>query len=58
VGPRGAGKTLAAERAVALVAARYNPDPRDPVVGCVRLAGWAHAEERTAFREVARQLCE
>jgi len=27
-------------------------------VGVVRLTGLVHAEERTAFRELARQLCE
>lgn len=43
---------------MAAMDARWNTDPRDPVVGVVRLSGVAHAEERTAFREIARQLCE
>lgn len=58
LGPRGAGKSLAVECALAAVAARYNTNVRDPIIGAVRLVGWAHADERTAFRELARQLCE
>jgi hypothetical protein len=46
------------ERALAAVEERWNSDPRDPAVAVVRLSGLAHAEERTAFREVARRLCE
>ena len=58
LGPRGAGKTLCVERALATVASRWNTDPADPLVAVVRLVGWAHADERVAFREIARQRCE
>ncbi|PRW39188.1 Origin recognition complex subunit 4 [Chlorella sorokiniana] len=57
VGPRGSGKTLVAERALADLAAEFNKDPKDPVVGVIRLSGQVHADERTAFKELARQLC-
>jgi hypothetical protein len=46
------------ERALAAMEAQWNRDPRDPVVGVIRLSGLCHAEERCAFREIARQLCE
>lgn len=36
---------------------RFNTDPADPRVGFVRLTGLAHADERAAFKEMARQLC-
>lgn len=59
VGPRQSGKTLAVERALRTLCARHNRgEGAEPSVGVVRLAGWAHAEERTAFRDTARQLCE
>ncbi|KAI3431512.1 hypothetical protein D9Q98_004562 [Chlorella vulgaris] len=58
VGPRGSGKTLMTERALAQLEARWNTTPRDPAVGVIRLTGLAHADERTAFREIARQLCD
>ncbi|KAL6785006.1 ORC4 [Auxenochlorella protothecoides x Auxenochlorella symbiontica] len=59
VGPRQSGKTLAVERALRTLCARHNwGEGAEPSVGVVRLAGWAHAEERTAFRDTARQLCE
>lgn len=29
----------------------------DPLLAVVRLFGWAHSDERIAFREIARQLC-
>jgi origin recognition complex subunit 4 len=57
LGGRGAGKTLAVERALTAITAQWNTDASDPLVGIVRLVGWAHAEERTAFKEIARQLC-
>ncbi|KAL4422006.1 hypothetical protein ABPG77_005436 [Micractinium sp. CCAP 211/92] len=58
VGPRGCGKTLVTERALAALQARFNTDPRDPVVGVVRLSGLAHAQEVAAFKEASRQLCQ
>ncbi|RMZ52195.1 hypothetical protein APUTEX25_001585, partial [Auxenochlorella protothecoides] len=59
VGPRQSGKTLAVERALRTLCAWHNwGEGAEPSVGVVRLAGWAHAEERTAFRDTARQLCE
>lgn len=59
VGPRQSGKTLAIERTLRTLCDKYNPGGgTEPSVGVVRLVGWAHAEERTAFRDTARQLCE
>lgn len=58
VGPRGCGKTLVTERALAALQARFNRDPRDPVVGVVRLSGLAHSQEVAAFKEASRQLCQ
>lgn len=46
------------ERALAALQARFNTDPRDPVVGVVRLSGLAHAQEVAAFKEASRQLCQ
>lgn len=57
LGGRGAGKTLAVERALTAITTQWNTDSADPLVGIVRLVGWAHADERTAFKEIARQLC-
>lgn len=57
VGGRGSGKSLCIERSVAEVCGRYNTDSTDPHVGVVRLTGSLHADERIAFREIARQLC-
>ena len=45
------------ERVLERLAADANNDPACPVLGVVRLSGLVHAEERAAFREVARQLC-
>ena len=47
----------AVERAAASLMSRFNTDINDPRVGLVRLTGLAHADERAAFREMARQLC-
>ena len=46
------------ERAVGALCAKWNTNPRDPLVGVVRLLGYAHSDDRVAFREIARQLCE
>ena len=45
------------ERALAELLARFNTVAGSPVVGIVRLAGLVHTDERTAFQEIARQLC-
>lgn len=45
------------ERVLERLAADVNRDPACPVLGVVRLNGVVHAEERAAFREIARQLC-
>ena len=45
------------ERAVAELQRQCNRDADNPAVGVVRLAGLLHADERVAFREIARQLC-
>lgn len=58
LGERGGGKTLAIERALDQISSQWNTDPEDPLVGIVRLYGWAHHEERVAFKEIARQLCD
>lgn len=36
---------------------KHNPATGSAVLGVVRLNGLIHADERTAFREAARQLC-
>ncbi|KAK9808720.1 hypothetical protein WJX72_002488 [[Myrmecia] bisecta] len=58
IGPRGTGKTLVIQRALSDLHKRFNTDPASPQVGFVRLTGLAHTEDRSAFREIARQLCE
>ncbi len=45
------------ERVLEQLAAELNADPARPVLGVVRLNGVVHAEERAAFRNIARQLC-
>eukprot|EP00884_Botryococcus_braunii_P011000 jgi/Botrbrau1/19901/Bobra.0059s0022.1 len=57
IGARGLGKTLVAERVLSEIHAKFNGTQGPPVVGMVRLSGLLHAEERTAYREIARQLC-
>ena len=47
----------AVERAAASLCKRFNTDDKDPRVGFVKLTGLAHADERAAFKEMARQLC-
>ncbi|KAJ9520512.1 hypothetical protein QJQ45_000256 [Haematococcus lacustris] len=56
MGQPGVGKTLAVERAVAAVCAHHNR-PGERTLGVVRLNGGLHCEERSAFQEIARQLC-
>jgi origin recognition complex subunit 4 len=56
-GAPGSGKSLAISRICSKANERWNSDPEDPRVVIVRLSGWAHSDERVAFREIARQLC-
>jgi origin recognition complex subunit 4 len=62
MGGRGSGKTTAVERALCRVDRKLNMDgtkeTTTPFMGVVRLYGNVHNEERVAFREIARQLCE
>ena len=45
------------EKVVAALQRRNNTAKGNPAVGCVRLRGTVHTEERGAFREISRQLC-
>lgn len=45
------------ERTLGSLCARFNAAGASPRVGVVRLSGLAHAADRVAFREIARQLC-
>ena len=45
------------ERALQQLQQSHNPVGEPAVLGVVRLSGLVHSEERTAFREAARQLC-
>lgn len=47
----------AVERALAELQARFAAAAGGPEVGVVRLSGLVHTDERTAFQEIARQLC-
>ena len=70
VGAPGSGKTLAVSRVVRQVQDEWNtPNPPTSTapssthapgarVGIVRLSGVEFSDERAAFREIARQLCE
>ncbi len=70
VGAPGSGKTLAVSRVVRQVQDEWNaPNPPTSAapslthapgarVGIVRLSGVEFSDERAAFREIARQLCE
>ena len=59
MGPRGCGKTLAVERALAVASAKYNGqmNAQKKPLSIVRLVGWAHSESKIGFQEIARQLC-
>lgn len=52
LGPRGCGKTLIVERVLAKLEHRFPGK-----VSSVRLNGLFHSDERTALKEIARQLC-
>ena len=58
VGAPGSGKTLAVSRVVCQVQEEWNTAASDPRVGIVRLSGVEFSDERAAFREIARQLCD
>ena len=45
------------ERVILGVCNKHNTEPGNPSVGVVRLSGVLHCDERSAFQEVARQLC-
>lgn len=46
------------ERVLYELTTKFNTAPENPLVGVVRLTGFVHTEERVAFREIARQLCQ
>jgi origin recognition complex subunit 4 len=58
VGAPGSGKSLAVSRICTLIKNTWNTIKVDPRVGIVRLSGLAFSDERAAFREIARQLCD
>lgn len=45
------------DRALRQLQQNHNPAGEPAVLGVVRLSGLIHADERTAFREAARQMC-
>ncbi len=45
------------ERALSQASSQFNTDPSNPTVGFVRLSGALHCDERSAFQEIAHQLC-
>ncbi|CAL5218398.1 g73 [Coccomyxa viridis] len=57
IGARGTGKTLVVGRTLQELLQKFNQNPASPTVGIVSLSGLLHSEEKTAFREIARQLC-
>ena len=46
------------ERVLADLDQRCNSSQDLPSLAVVRLSGLVHAEERTAFQDIARQLCQ
>ena len=57
VGSSGTGKTMAVSRVCNLVDREWNTVKGDPKVGIVRLSGLAFSDEKSAFKEIAKQLC-
>ncbi|KAI8464391.1 MAG: hypothetical protein J3K34DRAFT_440678 [Monoraphidium minutum] len=57
IGEPGSGKTLLLERVLGALCREHNTSPSNPALGVVRLHGALHGDERTAFQEIARQLC-
>lgn len=49
--------TQVLERALRQAGSQFNTDPSNPTVGFVRLSGALHCDERSAFQEIAHQLC-
>lgn len=49
--------TQVLERALLQASSQFNPDATNPSVGFVRLSGALHCDERSAFQEIAHQLC-
>lgn len=45
------------ERALQSANSQFNTDASNPTVGFLRLSGALHCEERSAFQEIAHQLC-
>jgi hypothetical protein len=45
------------ERVLRSSMAQHNTEQGNPTLGAVRLSGVLHCDERTAFQEVAHQLC-
>ena len=45
------------ERALRCASSRFNTDASNPTIGFVRLSGALHCDERSAFQEIAHQLC-
>lgn len=45
------------ERALRQAGSQFNTDAGNPTVGFVRLSGALHCDERSAFQEIAHQLC-
>lgn len=56
-GAPGSGKTMTVSRVCSQVDAEWNTVPGDPKVGIVRLSGMAFSDEKSAFKEIARQIC-
>jgi len=57
VGAPGTGKSTIVSRVCNLVDKEWNTVQSDPKVGIVRLSGLAFSDERSAFKEIAKQLC-
>ncbi|KAF6256569.1 origin recognition complex subunit 4 C-terminus-domain-containing protein [Scenedesmus sp. NREL 46B-D3] len=57
IGEPGIGKTMVLERVLRSSMAQHNIEQDNPTLGAVRLSGVLHCDERTAFQEIARQLC-
>jgi hypothetical protein len=45
------------ERALRQASSQFNSDASNPSLGFVRLSGALHCDERSAFQEIAHQLC-
>lgn len=45
------------ERALRAASSQFNTHSSNPTIGFVRLSGALHCDERSAFQEIAHQLC-